>query len=278
MAWCERSSRGSGSTLWRTGANALVSALFAPVCAVCDAVLDDPLDGCVCQRCWGSVLRITSPVCRFCGDPLPRCSSTCPRCAAREHVVDRARAVGEYEGALREIVHALKYGGRQSLARPLARMMVGVGEDILMSTHFLVPVPLHWRREYQRGFNQARELARYLGVPIVEALTRVRATRAQVELAAETRRQNVQGVFRCRTWSADGDVAGMKLALIDDVRTTGSTLDECARVLKSAGVAEVYALTAARVSTRPSVRPIDDSRITTHESRSHHAAFTRERS
>ena len=237
------------SAWWKTGINALVSALLAPSCAVCDTVLDDVCGGCVCERCWRSLVRIVPPVCDRCGDPLARPGTPCATCAYRSNVVDRSRAVGEYDGVLRDVVHALKYQGRRSLAAKLAKLMARSGEGILSSAHFVVPVPLHWRREQQRGFNQARLLAQHLNIPVIEPLARITATRPQVELSADRRLHNVRGAFRLRRWPAAArDVGGMKLILVDDVATTGATLDECTRILKEAGAAEVCALTAARVT------------------------------
>ena len=246
--------------------NGLVASLLAPVCAVCGALLDTPLSGCVCSNCWRSIRLITPPVCDRCGDPLasqhqslipnpqplvrnPQ-SLVCAQCCKAESAVDRARAVGEYEGALREIIHALKYERRQSLARPLAELMRSRGVPLMEHADGIVPVPLHWRREYTRGFNQAREIARHLGAPVADVLVRRRATRAQVELAADRRRANVAGAFALRRgWLFDQSIRGKTLLLVDDVSTTGATLDTCARVLKESGASEVYALTAARVVT-----------------------------
>jgi ComF family protein len=152
---------------------------------------------------------------------------------------------------LRNIIHALKYAGRLSLARPLAAHMRTRGSDLLTDVDCLVPVPLHWRREHQRGFNQAREIARHLGPPVISALVRRRATRPQVELAADRRRTNVAGAFAARrAWFRRYDVRGKKILLVDDVSTTGATLEACAAVLRDAGAADVRALTAARVVAR----------------------------
>jgi ComF family protein len=168
-------------------------------------------------------------------------------------VINRARAVGEYAGALRQIVHALKYDRRRSVAKPLGRLIADTGSEILAEADCVVPVPLHWRREYQRGFNQARELARYVGVPVIEPLVRFKATRPQVELAADRRLGNVRDAFRCRRrWFAPReDFTGKNVVLIDDVTTTGATLEVCAVLLKQAGASEVNALTVARVVTKP---------------------------
>ena len=247
-------------------ADALAAALLAPACAVCSALLVAPLSGCVCGNCWRAILPITPPICDRCGDPLarqrqpliidpesltPSAPSMCMRCCAGESAVTRARAIGEYEGALRDIIHALKYSGRISLARPLAAQMRLRGRDVLDEVDYIVPVPLHWRREYQRGFNQAREIARHLGPPVVEVLRRCRATRAQVELAADRRRANVAGAFTVRQKGLRAPrIRDRKLLLIDDVSTTGATLDGCARALREQGASDVFALTAARVITR----------------------------
>jgi ComF family protein len=239
--------------------NGLIAATIAPACAACEGVLDQPLGGCVCRSCWAAVRPITPPVCDACGDPLARqppippspSRPLCLACGRQRSTVTRARAIGEYDGALREIVHALKYGGRRSLARPLAARMRDRGADLLAEVDCVVPVPLHWRREYARGFNQARELCRHLGLPVVEALIRARHTRAQVELAADRRRFNVAGVFRARRhWFGAPRIRGMTVLLVDDVSTTGATLDSCAGALKDAGAADVFALTAARVVMR----------------------------
>jgi ComF family protein len=246
-------------------ANALAAALLAPACAACSALLDEPLTGCVCSSCWRSVLPITPPVCDRCGDPLARQTqslipnpeslinvrSMCTVCCAGYSAVSRARAIGEYDGSLRDIIHALKYAGRLSLAKPLAAQMRRHGSEVLADVDCLVPVPLHWRRERQRGFNQAREIARHLGPPVVGALIRRRATRPQVELAADRRRMNVADAFAARrAWFRGSEVRGKKVLIVDDVSTTGATLEACAVALRDAGAAEVHALTAARVVTR----------------------------
>jgi ComF family protein len=146
---------------------------------------------------------------------------------------------------LRAIVHALKYEGRRSLARPLGRLMRERGADMLDGASCAVPVPLHASRRRHRGFNQAADLARHLGLPVVGALRRDRATEAQAGLPAGRRHRNVQGAFAATR--AARALHSHTVVLVDDVSTTGATLDACARALKDAGVSEVRALTAARV-------------------------------
>ncbi len=230
--------------------NGLVAATMAPSCAVCDVVLDEPLSGCVCRRCWRAIRPITPPACDGCGEPLPRPVRRCGVCRRQDRFVRRARTIGEYDGTLRDIIHAFKYQGRRSLARPLAALMRARGAELLDEADCVVPVPLHWRRQHSRGFNQARELARHLGLPVIDALVRRRHTRAQVELTADRRRANVAGAFCARRrWLRHPDLRGMNVLLIDDVSTTGATLESCAQAIKECGASDVGALTAARVLT-----------------------------
>ena len=162
-------------------------------------------------------------------------------------VIARTRAVGEYDGSLRAILHALKYSGRRSVARRLGAMMRSAGGDVLDGADFAVPVPLHPFRRLTRGFNQAAELARGLGVPVVPALRRARHTRPQADLPAARRHENVQDVFRL---ARRASVQGACVVLVDDVSTTGATLEACARTLADGGAREVRALIAARAVAR----------------------------
>jgi ComF family protein len=237
----------------RSGLDAVLSVVLAPSCAACDALLDHPTRGPVCDACWRSILPLTPPLCDRCGDPLPTWRAIsiplalCPRCRRTRRLVARARAIGSYDGALRAIVHALKYDGRRSLARDLAALMRRRGFDMIDGADCVVPVPLHASRRRQRGFNQAADLARYIGLPVVDALRRVRATATQTGLPAARRHRNVRDAFRLTRRGRA--VKSAIVLLIDDVSTTGATLESCARSLMAAGAAEVRALTAARVVT-----------------------------
>jgi len=230
--------------------DAFASVVLAPSCAACDEPLEHPTHGPVCERCWRSILPLTPPICDRCGDPLPAWRETsvalarCPRCRRRARFVDRARAIGAYDGALRAIVHALKYDGRRSLARPLAALMRQRGAAMLEGAACAIPVPLHRSRHRRRGFNQADDLARHVGLPVCRALRRIRATQTQTGLPAARRHRNVRDAFA--TTPTAGALAGATVVLIDDVSTTGATLDACARVLKRAGAREVRTLTLAR--------------------------------
>lgn len=162
------------------------------------------------------------------------------------------RAFGLYEGRLRDALHAFKYRRRIALADPLGQVLAAVvrGDPVLSAADALVPVPLHPSRERERGFNQAEELAKVLarqtGIPLLRALVRVRPTVPQVDLSEAERRSNVRGAFSVRA-----PVRGLRAVLVDDVRTTGSTLAECARTLRKGGGKVVGAVTVAMALRDP---------------------------
>jgi ComF family protein len=212
-----------------SAANALLKAAFAPDCAACGSPLEWPLDGCVCLRCWRLI------------EPAPHVEWPAGPLAA-------VAAAGNYQGALRQIVHALKYDGRRSLARPIGGLMRAHGCQVLEGAHYVVPVPLHPWRRVRRGFNQAADLGSTLGIPMRRLLWRVRATAPQADLTAAERRRNVAGAFALSPFVSARDrraIRGAIVVLVDDVRTTGATLHACAEVLAGAGAAEVRAITAA---------------------------------
>jgi len=187
---------------------------------------------------------------------------TCARCR-RVAATLTIRAVGPYEGRLRDVVHVFKYEGRRSLAGTLAALIRDQASDVLASADAVVPVPLHGARRRRRGFNQARDLAGGLGLPVLDALRRSRPTPPQAELTAAARRRNVRGAFALAPaprwhgvgWRASrharlarmaSAVYGRVVVLVDDVVTTGATLEACAAVLRAAGAADVRAVTVAR--------------------------------
>lgn len=209
--------------------NSLLRVTFAPECAACASPLASPLDGCICACCWCAIEP--APQVEWPAGPLVK-----------------AFAAGEYVGSLRQIIHAFKYDGRRSLARPLADLMRASGQDILDGADCLVPVPLHPLRRIRRGFNQAADLAAALGPPVCSLLWRVRATAPQADLSAADRQRNVGRAFRLSPLvraGTRGDIRGQVVVLVDDVRTTGATLHACAEVLATAGAGEVRALTVA---------------------------------
>jgi ComF family protein len=235
----------------RSLADALTSVLLAPLCACCQAPLARPTAGAVCSHCWASIPSPGGALCEICGDTLPSwrrtdLSKRCTRCLRTPRAISIGRSIGPYDGVLREIIQALKYDGRRSLAAPLARLMRAAGADVLRGADAVVPVPLHFFRQYSRGFNQAAELARHLEIPTLHALRRTRATVTQTDLPESQRRANVSGAFAARLRVPRDNI----LVVVDDVSTTGATLDACARVLLEAGAREVRGLTAARAVAR----------------------------
>jgi ComF family protein len=175
----------------------------------------------------------------------------CGPCRRRAPGFDYARSAARYENVMREALHAFKFRGRRALAAPLGDLVVEAMEGRLPAgvPALLVPVPLHPRRERERGFNQAALLAQRVGrawqVPVRDdLLVRAVATPSQTELDAAARRANVRNAFRLRRPDA---IAGHHVLLVDDILTTGATLSECARCLREAGAALVGALTVARV-------------------------------
>jgi ComF family protein len=163
---------------------------------------------------------------------------------------------------LRELIHLLKYGKVKTLAEPLGGLLAAaLPRDERFDA--VTAVPLHWRRQWQRGFNQsdlmARVLARRCGIPVISVLKRVRSTAAQAGLSNTGRRRNVAAAFAAGRQGGKL-AAGKRILLIDDVMTTGSTASSCALALKRAGAARVALLTLARVDRRMNVvRPANDS-------------------
>lgn len=256
--------RGSGAHLrhlLHALVNAVQSAALAPDCVACRLPLEHPLLGPVCPACWASLARLSAPACDRCGASLPTAAAPtgpsaegvrCSPCERQTHAVDRTRAAHEYEGALRPIIQAYKFESRESLAGPLGMRLRTCAPDLLAGAACAVPVPLHAWRRMTRGFNQAERLARELGLPVVHALWRRRRTAPQSGLHADARHTNVQGAFAVAPWLRQTVrqryLTGQAVVLVDDVRTTGATLEACAAVLKSLGVQEVRALTVARAS------------------------------
>jgi ComF family protein len=174
----------------------------------------------------------------------------CRLCRSGTRGFDAAYCFGVYEGTLRELIHLFKYGGMKPLSKTLAGYLASaLPRD--QQFDLVVPMPLHWRRQWQRGFNQsellARAIARRCGVPMENAARRTRATSAQAGLSNARRRENVAGAFRVKKASK---VAGRRVLLIDDVMTTGATASACALALKRAGTKRVTLLALARVDRR----------------------------
>jgi ComF family protein len=214
--------------------DAILAVALGASCASCGEILEQPSRGPVCPTCWRSV------------------DATIPCLFGVSGAIDDAAALGLYDGALRSIIHSLKYEGRRSLAQPIATRIRARCRTVLDGADVAVAVPLHPSRRRERGFNQAFDLARGLGLPVRRVLRRVRATESQTALSVTERQRNVSRAFAPSrlSWLRRG-IRGRVVVLVDDVSTTGATLNECAVVLKELGAREVRAVTAAKVVTVP---------------------------
>ncbi len=219
----------------------LLDLLYPPRCVGCGQI-----GTLYCERCLDSVSVVPLPCCSLCGQPQ-EVPGLCSQCAVRPLRIDGIRSLALFEGTLREAIHCFKYKYMRALAVPLGDMLVEFWSKSLFSVDVLVPVPLHRRRLRERGYNQAQLLAQHLGfavdVPVVcDVLRRVRYTASQTRLGVHERRQNVADAFCC----IDSSLQGKRVFLIDDVCTTGSTLEACSVALEAGGAASVWALTLAR--------------------------------
>jgi ComF family protein len=215
--------------------------LFPPRCVGCRRV-----GAWLCAECLTQVPRVEPPFCARCGDAVVA-GGLCARCRTSPLQIECIRSVVYFEGVLREAVHRLKYSGHTALAEPLGDLMILYWTQHPMPADVVVPVPLHAARLRERGYNQAAllacEMARRVGLVVDEqVLVRQRATAPQVELDARQRKENVRAAFRC----SSNRLAGKQVLLIDDVCTTGATLEACAVALYEGGARGVQALTLAR--------------------------------
>jgi len=224
----------------------ILDLIYPPFCLVCKRADE----GYLCAECIEKMDAIEPPYCRKCGMPCEPNEFNCLDCHGREFAFDAARSAGTFDGPLREAIHAFKYQYHLVLADPLAEMMVRCFPNTRLagSVDVVVPVPIHRSREIERGFNQSVELARRfcarLSLPLeTHAIAKHRKTRHQVDLPEDQRAVNVEGAFKL----LDSEpVAGKRVLLIDDVFTTGATLNEAAKVVRSAGAASICTYTLAR--------------------------------
>jgi len=244
-----------GAVLARFGGT-IADLLFPPRCVSCQS-----LGAWFCPHCIEQIEAILPPICQRCGlprgDPPPTGSAAspagnvvCARCLSASSRLAGLRACAFHTGPLRKAIHYLKYEDLRALAAPLGRLMVEswhrLGSDA-PPVDVIVPVTLHARRERERGYNQsallARELGRGLSKAVCErALARTRATSPQVGLNVGQRHQNVAGAFRCLS----REVSGATVLLVDDVLTTGATLEAAAAALQDGGARSVWGYTLAR--------------------------------
>ncbi|HWA29670.1 MAG TPA: ComF family protein [Rhizomicrobium sp.] len=233
---------------------AALDLVFPPLCMMCRAQVREP--GSLCPDCWRKIGFIEGPACISCGLPFELdagVDTRCAACLAHPPAFDRAASVMRYDEFSRAPILALKHADRHDVVPAFARWLERAGRELIAEADLIVPVPLHRGRLWTRRFNQSALLARALAkrtnkpyAPLV--LKRTRPTPSQGDMrSAKARRKNVRGAFKVDSTRAEM-VKGRSILLMDDVLTTGATVDACARALKRAGAAKVAVLTLARVA------------------------------
>lgn len=251
---------GLGQACARAGRTVL-DAVLPPLCLGCNEIVGEP--GGLCAACWQDFSFVAAPLCACCGTPFEEdlgAEALCAGCMARRPRYNRARAALIYDDHSRRLILPFKHGDRTDIARACGNWMARAGAELLASADLVAPVPLHWRRLFMRRYNQAALLARVLVRQLEpphkvrlapDLLRRHRWTGSQTGLRARERRRNVREAFDVHPhWQAE--IAGRRIVLVDDVLTTGATVEACSRVLERAGADCVDVLTLARV-IRPAV-------------------------
>jgi ComF family protein len=235
--------------------DSFLNLVYPADCFICSAAVARHQDCGVCSRCWDRALglKIAPPRCASCGLPLHSFEDShdhlCGNCILNMPPFSGARSFAYYTGEMGRIIQEFKFRGRRDLARLLAPLLTTAFFECWSREDFdiLVPVPLHRKRRRERGYNQsdllARALEKQIAVRFHPALNRVRPTLPQVGLSDHERKENVRNAFRC---VRPRDVSGLRILLIDDVMTTGSTVASATRALLDAGAARVSVLTLAR--------------------------------
>lgn len=238
----------------RRAGRSLLDLLYPPLCLVCRTQVGDPRA--LCAACWSKLTFFDGPMCACCGLPFDMdCSadSLCASCLASPPAFDRARAAVAYDDASKGAILALKRADRLEFARLFSLWLRRAGQELLEQADVIVPVPLHRWRLWARRYNQSAILARHLsdmsGKPFDPfALARTRATPSQGDMpSAKARARNVRGAFQVPASKAAA-LSGRTVLLVDDVLTTGATIQACAKALRRAGAEKVLVLTIARVA------------------------------
>lgn len=243
-----------GMAAMRSAAGTVLGIVYPPSCIACRAATGEAQA--LCAACWSNIGFIERPYCERLGTPFAvdlGAGLLSPAAIADPPVFARARAACRFDGTARELVHRLKYGDRPELALALGRMMAQAGRELLAEADLILPVPLHRTRLWSRRFNQAAVLAetvsRLSGKPHDPLLLRrAKRTRQQVGLTRAQRAENLQGAFKVAPESKPA-LENRRIVLVDDVLTTGSTVNAASRVLLRAGARSVDVLTFARVVT-----------------------------
>ena len=225
---------------------------FPPLCHVCKIQIEPGLNAHICDQCLQSFKLLTPPFCSICGSPFSGAGTNhpCSRCIKHPPAWSSARSVFLYEGSCRDLIHLYKFGKKAILRKPLGMLTASALKPYMdeCQPDLLLPVPLHRKRLQSRGFNQALLICEVLSsqwrLPLIrQGLRRSRNTPPQTELSSSERHVNISGAFLV----PDPDlIRGKKIMLVDDVFTTGCTLNECAKTLMASGAGSVHAVTVAR--------------------------------
>lgn len=222
--------------------------IYPPLCCLCGVKLTNHNLFFLCAECAGKIEYIKKPLCVRCG--LPGFRRACAECSGKDYSFTRARASFIYSGAGAEVIKRFKFGRNLWLSKTVEKLLrEGVKENPeLSSADVIVPVPLARAREKERGFNQSEILSRAAGAELgkkvsLNNLIRCRHTLPQTGLPADERRRNISGIFRVKNGR---EFCGREVLLVDDVFTTGSTVNECSKELLNAGARRVDVLTLAR--------------------------------
>jgi ComF family protein len=228
-------------------ASRLINFFFPSRCPSCCQETDTIACAPFCADCWEGIESYSGPSCAICSTPFASAhATTCASCRTEPPFFTHAETFGLYEGVLAMAINRLKFHGIRRLARPLGQLLASCAAP---PADVVVCVPLSLRSLRERGFNQAHHLAKCVsettGIPLVaDGLVKDRDTHPQIGLSARQRRTNLKGAF-----TAVKHFAGLRVVLVDDVMTTGATLNECARVLVKAGAQEVFVLALARANS-----------------------------
>ncbi|MBE3519447.1 MAG: ComF family protein [Firmicutes bacterium] len=219
-------------------------------CALCGDVLSgDVLDTGICRACLNHMAAEMRWTCGTCGVPVRPGQAYCPVCITRGYWFDAVKAAGVYRGNLKDAIIRMKYRGERDLRRPLGKLLVNVAQ-CLPPCDVIVPVPIDPARKGLRGFDQAcdlaEELSQALGLDVDNALKRRRSNISMTALSRRDRWEEVKNTIELARSSRAGRFVGSRVLLVDDVVTTGATVNACSRVLKEAGAAEVYVVAVAR--------------------------------
>lgn len=219
--------------------------LFPESCPVCGKPSTGHNTAPICSGCWEGILQYKGAVCLKCGKPLVSDASiTCGDCLKEEPAFKWARSFGIYDGALKKAINLFKYYGIKRLSKPLSELMFKIK---MPAVDVVVPVPLSKKKLKQREFNHAALLAKYISIYLgtrvtLNCLVKIKETMPQVGLSAKERGKNVRNAFVAKN---NEFIKGKNILLVDDVLTTGATIRECSKSLKSAGAGEIYAITLA---------------------------------